>query len=161
MTLCLQLLPAVRCPAGWVGGIFILLLFYVITLWSSLMLAECQETNGVKHPTYRAAVLHVLGEQQQQQHFDVLLRARHRTVAATLCQQQHLHGNLSGPARSAYAAATCHCCLPVTLSCIVTLCGFPAVLAGPVHAAILTLFQYFNLVLSSIGYTVAAGQSLR
>jgi hypothetical protein len=34
-------------------------------------------------------------------------------------------------------------------------------LAGPVHAAILTLFQYFNLVLSSIGYTVAAGQSLR
>lgn len=53
------------CPAGWVGGIFILLLFYVITLWSSLMLAECHETNGVKHPTYRAAVLHVLGEQPQ------------------------------------------------------------------------------------------------
>jgi hypothetical protein len=59
--------PDALCPAGWVGGIFILLLFYVITLWSSLMLAECQETNGVKHPTYRAAVLHVLGEQQQQQ----------------------------------------------------------------------------------------------
>jgi amino acid permease len=66
------------CPAGWVGGIFILLLFYVITLWSSLMLAECQETNGVKHPTYRAAVLHVLGEQQQQQQqLDGLIRAWH------------------------------------------------------------------------------------
>lgn len=33
--------------------------------------------------------------------------------------------------------------------------------AGPVHAVILALFQYLNLVLSSIGYTVAAGQSLR
>uniref|UniRef100_A0A383V4H3 Amino acid transporter transmembrane domain-containing protein n=1 Tax=Tetradesmus obliquus TaxID=3088 RepID=A0A383V4H3_TETOB len=85
-------LPYALSWLGWVGGIFILLLFYVITLWSSLMLAECHETNGVKHPTYRAAVLHVL---------------------------------------------------------------------GPVHAAILALFQYFNLVLSSIGYTVAAGQSLR
>jgi hypothetical protein len=41
------------------------------------------------------------------------------------------------------------------------LCLFLAMPAGPMHAAILTLFQYFNLVLSSIGYTVAAGQSLR
>eukprot|EP00882_Tetradesmus_deserticola_P013889 GHRQ01014752.1.p1 GENE.GHRQ01014752.1~~GHRQ01014752.1.p1 ORF type:complete len:208 (+),score=53.08 GHRQ01014752.1:469-1092(+) len=85
-------LPYALSWLGWVAGIVILLLFYVITLWSSLLLAECHETNGVKHPTYRSAVLHVL---------------------------------------------------------------------GPSHAAVLTLFQYFNLVLSAIGYTVAAGQSLR
>jgi hypothetical protein len=40
--------------------------------------------------------------------------------------------------------------------------AFPPVCAvGPGNAAILATFQYFNLVLSSIGYTVAAGQSLR
>jgi hypothetical protein len=33
--------------------------------------------------------------------------------------------------------------------------------AGPGNAVILSIFQYLNLVLSSIGYTVAAGQSLR
>jgi hypothetical protein len=33
--------------------------------------------------------------------------------------------------------------------------------AGPGNAFILTTFQYLNLILSSIGYTVAAGQSLR
>jgi hypothetical protein len=72
-------------PAGWVGGIFTLLLFYVITLWSSLMLAECQETNGVKHPTYRAAVLHVLGEQQLLlQQLDVLVRACHDAESCCL-----------------------------------------------------------------------------
>lgn len=47
--------------AGWIGGILVLLVFYGITLWSSLLLVECQETDGVKHPTYRAAVKHVLG----------------------------------------------------------------------------------------------------
>ncbi|KAF8062023.1 AAP2 [Scenedesmus sp. PABB004] len=78
--------------AGWAGGVVVLLLFYVITLVSSLLLTECHETGGVKHETYRAAVKHVL---------------------------------------------------------------------GPRHAAVLSLFQYLNLVLSSIGYTVAAGQSLR
>lgn len=39
----------------------VLLLFYVITLWSSLLLAECHETDGVKHETYRAAVRYILG----------------------------------------------------------------------------------------------------
>jgi hypothetical protein len=44
-----------------VGGIAALLLFYAITLWSSLLLTCCHETGGVKHPTYRSAVLHILG----------------------------------------------------------------------------------------------------
>lgn len=48
--------------AGWVGGIITLLLFYGITLWASLLLTECHETGGMKHPTYRSAVLHILGE---------------------------------------------------------------------------------------------------
>lgn len=43
-----------------------LLVFYGITLWSSLLLAECHETDGMKHPTYRAAVKHVLGEKVNQ-----------------------------------------------------------------------------------------------
>lgn len=33
--------------------------------------------------------------------------------------------------------------------------------AGPGHTIAITIFQFVNLVLSSIGYTVAAGQSLR
>jgi hypothetical protein len=49
---------------GWVGGIITLLVFYAITLWSSLLLTECHETGGMKHPTYRSAVLHILGEWQ-------------------------------------------------------------------------------------------------
>lgn len=85
-------LPYAMSWLGWVGGIITLLLFFAITLWSSLLLTECHETGGMKHPTYRSAVLHIL---------------------------------------------------------------------GPGNAAILATFQYFNLVLSSIGYTVAAGQSLR
>jgi hypothetical protein len=48
--------------SGWVGGIITLLVFYAITLWSSLLLTECHETGGMKHPTYRSAVLHILGE---------------------------------------------------------------------------------------------------
>lgn len=48
--------------SGWVGGIITLLVFYGITLWSSLLLTECHETGGMKHPTYRSAVLHILGE---------------------------------------------------------------------------------------------------
>lgn len=85
-------LPYALSWLGWVGGILVLLLFYAITLWSSLMLAACQEHDGMRHPTYRSAVLHIL---------------------------------------------------------------------GPGNAAVLTLFQYLNLVLSAIGYTVAAGQSMR
>lgn len=58
--------PLPRCCgalcAGWVGGIVTLLVFYCITLWSSLLLTECHETGGMKHPTYRSAVLHILGE---------------------------------------------------------------------------------------------------
>lgn len=46
-----------------------LLLFYAITLWSSLLLADCHDTNGVKHPTYRAAVMHVLGTSELAEHF--------------------------------------------------------------------------------------------
>jgi amino acid permease len=52
------------CGAGWVGGIITLLLFFAITLWSSLLLTECHETGGMKHPTYRSAVLHILGKQR-------------------------------------------------------------------------------------------------
>jgi amino acid permease len=48
--------------AGWMGGIITLLVFFAITLWSSLLLTECHETGGQKHPTYRSAVLHVLGK---------------------------------------------------------------------------------------------------
>lgn len=47
---------------GWIGGIVTLLVFYAITLWASLLLTECHETGGMKHPTYRSAVLHILGE---------------------------------------------------------------------------------------------------
>jgi hypothetical protein len=47
--------------AGWVGGIGTLLVFCAITAWASLLLTECHETGGVRHPTYRSAVLHILG----------------------------------------------------------------------------------------------------
>jgi hypothetical protein len=42
-----------------------------------------------------------------------------------------------------------------------TLLLLPVCAAGPGNAIIISIFQYLNLVLSSIGYTVAAGQSLR
>lgn len=116
------------------GGIIVLLLFYAITLWASLMLAECQETDGVKHPTYRAAVKHILGEQLQ--------CARARVLAS--CAR-----SLTASSRMPCAATHVHACVRF------------APRAGPGDAVVITIFQNLNLILSSIGYTVAAGQSLR
>jgi hypothetical protein len=55
-------LPHAMSWLGWVGGVIVLVLFFWITLWSSLLLADMYEVDGVKHPTYRSAVLHILGE---------------------------------------------------------------------------------------------------
>jgi hypothetical protein len=53
-------------PAGWIGGISVLLVFYAITICSCMIFAECHETDGIRHSTYRSAVKHILGGQQQQ-----------------------------------------------------------------------------------------------
>jgi hypothetical protein len=53
---------------------------------------------------------------------------------------------------------------PASLSVLgwrMTLLVLPGCAAGPGNAIIISIFQYLNLILSSIGYTVAAGQSLR
>ena len=55
-------LPYAISWLGWVVGVIVLVLFFVITLWCSLLLAEMHEVDGVKHPTYRSAVLAVLGK---------------------------------------------------------------------------------------------------
>eukprot|EP00879_Flechtneria_rotunda_P006672 GHRR01007012.1.p1 GENE.GHRR01007012.1~~GHRR01007012.1.p1 ORF type:complete len:285 (+),score=58.74 GHRR01007012.1:338-1192(+) len=85
-------LPYALSWLGWVGGMAMLVLFYAVSAWCSLLLVECHETDGVRHPTYRAAALQILGYKS---------------------------------------------------------------------AVAVSIFQALNLVLSSIGYTVAAGQSLR
>ena len=124
------------------GGIIVLLLFYAITLWASLMLAECQETDGVKHPTYRAAVKHILGGQRSA---DVLPMCI--DCAATFSSHCVI-------CCASSCTISCHCCCP-RLAC-------PArEHTGPGDAIVITIFQHLNLILSSIGYTVAAGQSLR
>jgi hypothetical protein len=129
--------------AGWVGGISCLLVFFAITLWSSLLLTECHETEGMKHPTYRSAVLHILGEcrQQHSPHFTL------QQLTLPVCTR-HFRGS--------YVAHLL--CMPqLQLLC----CTHLLLAAGPGNAFVLTSFQYLNLILSSIGYTVAAGHSLR
>jgi amino acid permease len=56
-------LPFAMSWLGLVAGVIVLVLFFIITLWCSLLLSEMHEVNGVKHPTYRSAVRGVLGKQ--------------------------------------------------------------------------------------------------
>jgi hypothetical protein len=130
-------LPYALSWLGWAGGIACLLVFYAITLWSSLLLTECHETDGVKHETYRAAVRYILGEAHTGRGGGVVLWG-----AAPSQGGPCLKLRLPPPAPA-----------PPPLR--------PHTHTGPGNAAILSLFQYLNLILSSIGYTVAAGQSLR
>lgn len=139
------------CPAGWIGGIIALLVFYAITLWASLLLTECHETGGQKHPTYRSAVLHILGK--------AVPVCSHCSAPAQLLllytlDQGVREGGPTAPLCSARHAGIVTACLMQPSHN--TLCT-----AGPGNAFVLTTFQYLNLILSSIGYTVAAGQSLR
>lgn len=46
---------------GWVGGVPAFVLFFVVTMWTARMLADCFEAGGRKHTTYRSAVRHLLG----------------------------------------------------------------------------------------------------
>ncbi len=55
-------LPNAISWLGWVAGLSLLVLFFVVALWASLMLTEVYEVGGKTHSTYRQAVLHILGE---------------------------------------------------------------------------------------------------
>jgi hypothetical protein len=76
---------------GWVGGVIVLVLFFWITLWSSLLLSDMYEVDGVKHPTYRSAVLHILGEpcQPQQQVLGRCTAKASRQQAGGSCLGSH------------------------------------------------------------------------
>lgn len=54
-------LPHAVSWLGWGAGIIILVLFFIITWCASMLLTDMYEVEGVKNPTYRQAVLHVLG----------------------------------------------------------------------------------------------------
>lgn len=46
---------------GWAAGPLLITIFYLSTVICSNLLSETVEVNGVRHPTYRAVVLHILG----------------------------------------------------------------------------------------------------
>jgi len=55
-------LPYALSWVGWVAGCLLLMVFYIISVASGLMLTDVYEVDGKKHPTYRAAVLGIMGE---------------------------------------------------------------------------------------------------
>lgn len=55
-------LPWATSWLGWAAGPLLIAIFYCSTLICSRLLSATVEVNGVRHPTYRAVVLHVLGK---------------------------------------------------------------------------------------------------
>lgn len=49
-------LPSAFAALGWIAGILLLLAFAIITYAATLLLIDCCETDGVRHPTYYYAV---------------------------------------------------------------------------------------------------------
>ena len=49
---------------GWVAGPLLIILFYLFSLLSSILLASLYEVNGVEHARYHHVVSHILGKKQ-------------------------------------------------------------------------------------------------
>lgn len=55
-------LPYVVGVMGWPAGMILLFLFFVLTLWTSFLLTEVHEINGVRFQRYGELVEALLGE---------------------------------------------------------------------------------------------------
>lgn len=53
-------LPHANAWLGWVAGPICIVIFYLISLLTSVMLADVFEVNGVEHTRYHHAVRHLL-----------------------------------------------------------------------------------------------------
>ncbi|PRW33070.1 Amino acid permease 2 [Chlorella sorokiniana] len=54
-------LPNALAWWGWVAGPLLLVLFYLVSLWTSTMLASVYRVNEIEHARYHHAVQHILG----------------------------------------------------------------------------------------------------
>jgi hypothetical protein len=173
-------LPHAMSMLGWLGGSAALVAFFAVTLWCSAMLSDMHEVDGRRHSTYGEAVVAVLGARS----------AGGRGVAEGACERRAAgavpgcllagaphspnHSPLSQCPRRRRAACSWRlqrrwsAALPVLSPGRLTLCRarspFPfstARRAGRGSAVAVTVCQLLNLVLSAIGYTVAAGESLK
>lgn len=53
-------LPSAMAALGWIAGTILMVLFAIITYWTTLLLIDCYEYKGVRHATYYDAVKHML-----------------------------------------------------------------------------------------------------
>lgn len=124
-------LPSSMAWLGWVGGLLALLLFFVISLWCALMLTD----------VYMVRLLLVRDEP----------------------------GACVDPGRrSRSLKASCDTCMLVVLSLFRQVNGrrhtrykfAVASILGPRHSLVLSIAQHANMVLTTIGYSIAAADSM-
>ena len=54
-------LPYAVSWLGWIAGPSLITLFYVLSLFSAIMLGTCFEVNGIEHERYHHLTAHILG----------------------------------------------------------------------------------------------------
>lgn len=72
-------LPSAFSFFGWIAGVLVLLLIGGITWWTSWMLVQAYQWDGVTHRTYYAAVKHLCGPR----HARVLVIMQHANLVLT------------------------------------------------------------------------------
>jgi hypothetical protein len=154
-------LPHALSMLGWLGGCVALVAFFLVTVWCSFMLSDMYEYDGVRHPTYGDAVVNVLGGWGGTGR----LRGGGR-LHACVCRRSALGSN-GEPVLSVRRLG-----LGSVIEVLQRTSRGPNQSSPPVDpltplppgrgsAFAVTSCQLLNLVLSAIGYTVAAGESLK